>query len=46
MAKQGLYSQEGGGTSNYKDRLEGLQEIYQLLDNIFGEKEKLDCKEF
>ena len=43
---EGKFTQEGGGASDFKERLEILQEMYKTLDMCFGDKVKINFKEF
>lgn len=43
---EGKFTQEGGGATDFRDRFETLQEMYQILDLCFADKEKINIKEF
>lgn len=44
--KEGVFSQEGGGADDYNSRVKIQEEISELLDLVFKEKEKLNLEEF
>jgi Ca2+-binding EF-hand superfamily protein len=43
---EGKFTQEGGGMQNFKDRIESMQDVYKILDLCFGDKDKINFKEF
>ena len=43
---EGKFTQEGGGATDYRERLDTMQEMYKILDMCFGTKEKITFKEF
>lgn len=43
---EGKFTQEGGGASDFMERVETMQQMYKILDLCFGEKTKIDFKEF
>jgi hypothetical protein len=43
---EGKFTQEGGGVADFKERVETMQEMYKILDLCFGDKEKINFREF
>lgn len=43
---EGKFTQDGGSASDFKERLETLQGMYETLDTCFGDKQKISFKEF
>ena len=43
---EGKFTQEGGGAADFQERFETLQEMYKILDICFGDKDKINIKEF
>jgi Ca2+-binding EF-hand superfamily protein len=43
---EGLFTQEGGGAQDFRERLETMQEMYKTLDICFGDKALINFKEF
>jgi len=46
IRKEGKFTQEGGGNEVYLDRVKSQEEIENLLQFCFGEKEKISFEEF
>lgn len=44
--KEGVFSQEGGGEDDFHSRIQIQEEISQLLEVVFQDKEKLNLEEF
>jgi len=44
--KEGKFTQEGGGTSEYEDRIEMQKQILLFLDNCFQGKQAINIEEF
>lgn len=44
--KEGVFSQEGGGDDDYNTRITIQEEISQLLDLVFKDKDKINLEEF
>lgn len=42
IAGEGKFTQDGGNATDFKERIESLNEIYEILDLCFGEKEKIN----
>ena len=43
---EGIFTQEGGGAQDFRERLESMQEMYKTLDTCFGDKALINAKEF
>lgn len=43
---EGRYTQEGGGASDFKERIETMQEMFKILDICFGDQQHINFKEF
>jgi Ca2+-binding EF-hand superfamily protein len=43
---EGKFTQEGGGASDFNERIETLQEMFKILDICFQEKTQINFKEF
>lgn len=43
---EGSFTQDGGGALDFNERVETLQEMYRILDICFGDKVKINFKEF
>ena len=46
IEKEGTFSQQDGGEDNFKTRVKIQEEISELLDLVFDNKEKLNLEEF
>jgi len=44
--KEGQLTQEGGGFEDFSDRLRTQEEISQMVDACFGDREKLNLEDF
>ncbi len=42
--REGKFTSDGGGISSFKQRYESLEELYNILDLCFGDKERIDIK--
>jgi len=43
---EGKFSQEGGGKVVFLDRIQTMEEIGKLIDEVFGEKKRISLEEF
>ena len=43
---EGKFTQEGGGATTFEERVESLDEMFQILDACFEEKERITLQEF
>jgi hypothetical protein len=43
---EGKFTMEGGGASDFGERLEMQEEMYKTLDVCFGDKKRINFKEF
>ena len=39
---EGKFTQEGGGVSDYQERVETMEQLYKILDLCFGDKERIN----
>ncbi|CDW72462.1 UNKNOWN [Stylonychia lemnae] len=46
VTAEGKFTQEGGGVTNFKDRVENLQQLHEILDLCFGANQKIDLEQF
>lgn len=46
LAKEGAFTQMGGGAQVFLDRLKNQNEIQNLIDEVFGTKKRIDLEEF
>ena len=46
MAREGKFTMDGGGASDFRDRFEILQDIYKILDISFGDQKQIDFPAF
>lgn len=40
--KEGKFTQEGGGATTFQERVNTLEEVTQILDICFGDKESIN----
>lgn len=46
VAREGAFTQTGGGSQVFLDRLQNQTEIQNLIDEVFGQKKRIDLEEF
>ena len=46
ISQEGTFTREGGGAQAFVDRAQTQEEIFQLIKQLFGNKEKLDFQQF
>ena len=46
IAKEGTFTQEGGSQNVFLDRVQTQQEIENLIQNVFGERQKLNYEDY
>lgn len=44
--REGKFTQEGGGATTFEERVNSLEEMTQVLNLCFGDKEKINFQEF
>jgi hypothetical protein len=44
VAEEGAFTQEGGGSQVFLDRIQTQDEIYQLMEEVFGAKKRLSLE--
>lgn len=46
VAREGAFTQTGGGSQVFLDRLQNQTEIQNLIDEVFGSKKRIDLEEY
>ena len=46
MVGEGKFKQEGGGASDFNERMESMEEMHKILGICFGDKQQINFKEF
>lgn len=46
IRSEGKYTTEGGGAQNFQERVDTLDEMFQILDICFGSDEKIGFQRF
>jgi hypothetical protein len=41
VAEEGSFTQEGGGSQVFVDRMETQEEIFKLISTVFGDRKRL-----
>jgi hypothetical protein len=44
VAEEGAFTQEGGGSQVFLDRIQTQDEIFQLMEEVFGAKKRLSLE--
>ena len=46
VAREGVFTQTGGGSQVFLDRLQNQEEIQNLINEVFGQKRRISLDEF
>jgi hypothetical protein len=46
IAEEGAFTQEGGGSQVFLDRMQTQDEIFNLIEEVFGTKKRLSFEQF
>jgi len=46
VAQEGFFTQEGGGSQVFVDRMETQEEIHKLVSTVFGDRKRLSFEQF
>ena len=46
MTMEGAFTQAGGGSQVFIDRMKNQEELFKLVDEVFGDKKKINFEDF
>jgi len=46
MTMEGAFTQAGGGSQVFIDRMKNQEELFKLIDEVFGDKKKINFEDF
>jgi hypothetical protein len=46
MTMEGAFTQAGGGSQVFIDRMKNQEELFNLIDEVFGDKKKINFEDF
>lgn len=46
MQSEGAFTQAGGGSQVFLDRIKNQEELFSLIDEVFGDKKRLNFEDF